>query len=464
MMLHRIKRLSAQPELWSVLAMVLRNFGSILLLPIILRTVPTEQMGLWYVLLAVGGFAALADLGLSQTVGRFASSLTQGSGWLCKQGIANATTPGAVEVSLASFTRAARVLHRYVATGTLVTMLVAAFFTFFDRQHQCAHSQETYLAFGLFLIANTYGAYARWRSVILTGLGEVTYVARQTVVGTLVYLLSTSVALYLGGGLVALALGFAIQPFVTNFLLIRRMSTLVLDHDDKNTLTTRQILALIWPNSWRIGLVMLGSFLINSANTLLIGRYLSLELTAQYGLSLQLINVLNIVAYMFIQVRLPQMVKLRVEDNNSGIVGLFGRQIIVGITTFTLGAAVIITLGQNILTLVGSKTKLLSTLPLTFLCFYKILEYHHGAFSILIVSENKVPFVLPTLISGLAIVLLGIWWGQDYGLWGIMAATALVQGAFNNWWPVWKALESVHTNYFSIYRLGFRSLVTSFSK
>jgi O-antigen/teichoic acid export membrane protein len=459
MLLKRLKQLTRQPEIWSIVSTVLRNTGYIFLMPIVLRTVPSDQMGLWYVLMALGGFAALADLGFSQTIGRFASSLATGEGWIGKFGIANSFTPGALKTDLRSFTAAARSIHRLIAVTTVVVMIITALFTYFDAKHASSHTTESYLAFIVFLITTAYSAYSRWLSIVLTGLGEVTYVAKQTVKGTIAYLIITAIGLSLDGGLLALALGQCIQPFTTNFLLSKKLESILAKLPTTvNKSGVLEICSIIWPNAWRMGLVMLGSFLINNANTLIASRNLTLTETACYGLSVQFINLLTTVAYMVIQARIPEIVSLRVLGDLDNVQKVFGRQLILSVTGFIAGIVCIIFFAPLILIQIKSQTQILPFGALMFLAFYKLLEFHHGAFSSLVITENRVPFVVPALVSGFAIITLGLLLAPLYGVWGLMLSTAIVQASFNNWWSVWLGLKSVNCNYTNLIRSGLSGI------
>lgn len=462
-MIERVKKLFRQPETWSLGATVLRNTSHLFILPVVLRTVPSEQLGLWYVLVALGGFAALADLGFSQTIGRAATALAGGEGYLSASGPARPGAAGALLVRLPAFVSAARRLYRFIGLGTGTLVLLLAYFSYFDPQHQAVHDTQTRAAFFVFLLFTAYGAYSRWLSVVLTGLDEVAYVARQTVYGTLAYLVVTSAALACGAGILALALGQAIQPLVTNLLLDRRLRLRVPREAPAPDQADRQarLLAVLWPNSWRIGTMMLGAFLINNANTLLAARFLSLEETASYGLTLQFVGLLSTVAYMFIQARTPELVRRRLEGDLVGVRALFGRQLLLASGIFLAGGLGLVLCGNLVLGALGSQTPVLPLGALAFLVAYRFLEFHHGAFGLLVVSENRVPFVVPSIVSGLLIVLLGWQLAPRLGLWGLLVSAAGVQAAFNNWWTVLLGLRGLDCGYRQLLAAGRAKLVSA---
>src|SRR5262249_2642951 len=58
------------------------------------------------------------------------------------------------------------------------------------------------------------------------------------------------------------------------------------------TTPDQALLRILWPMAWRNGVLALGTFFIQSANTLICSTKLGLDATASYGLTLQVINLL----------------------------------------------------------------------------------------------------------------------------------------------------------------------------
>ena len=53
-------------------------------------------------------------------------------------------------------------------------------------------------------------------------------------------------------------------------------------------------------------------------------------------------------------------------------------------------------------------------------------------------ADNKIPFFIPSLLSGAATVILLVvfLWRMDMGLWGMILAPGIAQLAYQNWkWP-----------------------------
>jgi hypothetical protein len=112
---------------------------------------------------------------------------------------------------------------------------------------------------------------------------------------------------------------------------------------------------------------------------------------------------------------------------------------------YITAAVIIVMLGQPVFGLVGSKVQLLPHALLALLALVVMLEMNHSNAAFIITTANDVPFVLPSLLSAAAIVLLStvsVWAGA--GALGAIVSQGVVQAAFNNWkWPLvaWRGLH-----------------------
>lgn len=113
---------------WLAIAIFLRLGSGVLLLPLILRYVPEDQLGLWYVFLSLGNAAVIIDLGFSKTAIRSVAALWAGAGQLTAQGVglADKAVPnyGGVRDLLAAM----RLLYFLMALVVAVYLIIADHF------------------------------------------------------------------------------------------------------------------------------------------------------------------------------------------------------------------------------------------------------------------------------------------------------------------------------------------------
>ena len=112
----------------------------------------------------------------------------------------------------------------------------------------------------------------------------------------------------------------------------------------------------------------------------------------------------------------------------------FLRRHLLGLTAMILGVLGLWLLGDRLLAMLGSKSRLLEGSFLLFMGLIYVLEFNHGYCATLVMTRNEVPFVWAATLSGVAICALGGFTSQAYGLAGLLWTVFLVQAAWNNWW------------------------------
>jgi O-antigen/teichoic acid export membrane protein len=296
---------------------------------------------------------------------------------------------------------------------------------------------------------------------LLLGRGQIKESNKTIVFSKLFYIGFSFVGLSLNYGLIAVSIGNLLGSFVNRVLsynyfydenLKMKLSKI------KDFSKDRDIFSIIWANSYRLGLVSIGSFLILRSNTLLTSKFLDLRIVAQYGLSLQLLNILARSSRVLFNTFLPMFNQLRVKKNIIKLKKYFGTSLLIGWGTYGLGVIIIFALGSNILNFIGSETRLLPNHYLLFLSLILFLEFNHSISATFITTQNEVPFVKASLFSGFGIVISSflILKYTAYGISGILLAQFLIQLFYNNWkWP-YKVLENLESNYLELLILGVK--------
>ena len=94
--------LLSSASFWNVIYNGLRIGGNIITLPLALKMLPANEMGLFYTFGAVGGMAMFMDLGMGATVSRQATYIYSGAKRLTASGIPESTEDGKTDSQLFS--------------------------------------------------------------------------------------------------------------------------------------------------------------------------------------------------------------------------------------------------------------------------------------------------------------------------------------------------------------------------
>lgn len=434
-----------------------------LLLPLILRQLPPEQLGLWFVFGTLGGLAVLLDLGFEPTVTRMASYAWAGVQQFVPFGIKEERyeAPEQAKPNRVLLTSLLATLRAYyLAAGLLVLLLLGGGGGAWVWMKTEGLTDATQLRAAWVVYAGAcclHFVSGRWPALLIA-IGHQRLAEQIGIVAQLAFYLIAIPALIRGWGIWALVGGFVVTGAVIRSAgsrAFRRRAAL--EAGFPRAQFHPKVFSAIWPNAWRMGLVSVGSYLILQANTLICSAYLGLEITASYGLSLQLVGLLIGVSQIWVMVKLPQINQLRVHQKNKEILTTFVSRLRLTVLTYLGGAVAIVIVGPWALNLIGSRTPLLPPWILIILLFIRFLEMHHSLYAMLVLSENRNPFFKPALISGAVIVALSLILTPRIGVWGLLISTGLVQACYNNWWPIVRALRGLDANMIDLLRLFLRA-------
>jgi O-antigen/teichoic acid export membrane protein len=146
----------------------------------------------------------------------------------------------------------------------------------------------------------------------------------------------------------------------------------------------------------------------------------------------------------WVAVKRPLINQLRAQNRTQEITRLFCSRTQLALLTYLVGAVAILLLGSPLLNLIHARTTLVPRPELIVLLIICLLETHHVCYSLLITTENQNPFLVPSLASGLAIVILSVVLTPFIGLWGLVVTFGAVQLCFNNWWPIRRGIRGLN--------------------
>jgi O-antigen/teichoic acid export membrane protein len=428
---------------WGYAAQALNVGAGLVLLPLVLRYLPPEHVGLWFVFAALGAFAQLLEFGLVPTLSRNASYVHAGARTLRPQGLPADMDPEARvdPVLLARLARAARRIHGRVAALAALLLLVAG--TGYVISLVPDPSERTMILFAwvCYAAAQTLILRYGWVTAMLQGRGDVTAANRVMIMTRGGALLLGAAGLLTGWGLPSLGLAALASTAAGRALAMayyRQGSPAVpaAAMTDERA-ADDELLRTVWVNARRLGAVQLGTFLLQRAGVLVASSLLGLQAAAVYGTSMMVLSTLSAVAMVVCGLKLPAIAAMQARGDGAGVLSTYGAVLIGGWAVFGCGLALLLVLGPTLLELAGSRTGLLPLPLLVALGLVFLLELNHSIAATFLTTFNEVPFVTAALASGAAAFGLGIALAGPWGVAGLVAAQGMTQLAYNNWkWPL----------------------------
>ncbi len=445
------RRLYGSSVAWFWFFNVLRLASGVLLLPLLIKLLPKPDFGMYYVFLSLAAVVPMLDFGFSVSIGRAVSYAMGGALELKPEGYVPAQHAGSPNYKLLwELLHTARTLYKWLSLAAFV--FLAGFGTYMVqvRVSETTMPAVTWIAWGVTLVSAAWELYAGWWNVFLRSMNKVTLSAQ---LGTLAYGVKLGLAcllLLLGGGL----LSVPIAGFVSSLLqrqLSRRscLALLSAPPDSTDSTNVKKLLAILWPNTWRLGLQFLSTYLGSNANMLICQTAFGLAASAEYGLSLQLISISSSMAMVWTTVKWPLVGQYRTREDYAALQRILRPRLWLQFLTYTALAAGVIIFIPWALRELGSNKTILPRLWMILLALNALLEMNFSFWTTLISTENKMPFVFPTVVTnicslGLALALVAL---TQLGLASLVVAPLLAGSAFNYWFWTIKGPKSIRTQF-----------------
>jgi len=439
---EKIEHIGKKEIAWSYAGTAFTIGAGVILLPFILHKMSQEAVGIWSIFQTITFLVMLLDFGFRPSFARNISYIFSGVKKLQKEGVAHTHSGAEVDYSLLKGSLIAmRRFYRYMALivlGVLATGGTAYYH--FVLQKYSGDQQDAIIAWILLIVINCYNLYTFYYDALLTGKGYIKRAQQIAMLGQTVYISLAIGLLYAGLGLTAIVASQLVSTVIRRVLMYRVFFTHSLKShlEEVEAQEPKAIMSAITPNAVKVGLTILGGFLVNKSAVLFGSAFLSLEQVACYGITLQVMDVLARCGTVFYQSFTPKLAQCRAEQDIKSLRHYYLLCTGSLITIYAIGGLLWILLGNWALGFIGSNTHFVPKIMLGTMLLISLLEQNHYVSAGFIMANNKIPFFIPSLVSGAAtVLLLWIFMGVlDMEIWGLILAPGIAQLAYQNWkWP-----------------------------
>ena len=441
-MAEKVEHIGKREIIWSYAGTAFMIGAGVILLPFILHKMPQETVGIWNIFQTITALVLLLDFGFRPTFARNISYIFSGVKSLQRNGVAHTTSEAAVDYSLLKGTLLAmKRFYRWMALAVFALLATAgtAYF-YYILQKYSGDRQDALIAWILLIAINCYNLYTFYYEALLTGKGYVTRAQQINMLGQAVYLALAIGLIYAGFGLTAIVASQLISTVIRRILTYRVFFTpeLKANIESVEPQEPKAILSAISPNAIKIGLTQLGGFMVNKSAILIGSAFLTLEQVACYGITIQVMDILARCATVFYQSYLPKLAQCRAENDLNGLKRYYILCTGSLLAVYVLGGVAWLFFGNWALDIIQSQTHFVPAAMLMVMLLISTLEHNHAVSAGFIMADNKIPFFIPSLVSGAAtVVLLWVFLSPLHmGIWGLILAPGIAQLAYQNWkWP-----------------------------
>lgn len=455
--------ISRKDIFWSYLSQIFSIASGLITLPLILKLLTTEEIGLNYLMLTVGSLVMLFDFGFTPQFSRNISYIFSGAKDVRKDGLGDNISNTEIDYRLlAAMIKTAQTLYKRLAIIVLLLLTTIGSCYIYNATNGFTSVENSFGIWSIYSFSVFFSIYYSYYTSLLIGGGKIMESRKANVYSKFSYIILTFLFLSLGWGLFGVVLGNLFAPFVSRALsyhyfftknLKSKISIYVITKKERKDLFDK-----IWYNSKKLGLVFIGGYAINKLSMFLAGIYLTLEEVATYGLMIQLTSLLLAISSTLFGIYQPRFSALRIRGKKKILLNEFAYSMSIYYILFAIGSVGLIFLGPVILNQIGSNAVLPNTgIVLTFLIVI-FLEGNHANFASFIVTKNNIPFVKSALISGGAIGLFSYLSLEytNWGIWGLVLIQGITQAAYSNWkWP-YEVLKEFNIQLTTFLIMGFQ--------
>jgi len=455
--------LSKKDVFWGYFSQFFSIASGMITLPLILRLLTKEEIGLNYLLLTFGSLVSLFDFGFASQFGRNISYIFGGAQSLQKEGIQVENYSREVNYRLlATMIHTARYVYRRIGLVVLTILLTFGTWYVYEVTNGFTTVHNVLIIWLIFSFSVFFEMFFSYYTALLGGRGMIMESRKAIVYSRMVYVVLALVFLYMGFGLIGVVVANFISPFFNRIISYRFFFTddlkSKIDCFDISKQEKLELFNIVWYNARKMGLVFIGAYAINKFSLFLAGLYLPLSEIASYGLMIQLVGLISTVSGTFFLISQSKFSAMRVNEDKEKLLKEFAFSMNVYYLLFTLGALFLVLVCPWLLTIIGAKAKLPSILVLCIFSFIVLLEGNHSNFAGFIITKNNIPFVKSSLIAGVAIVL-GDYFSlayTTYGILGLVLVQGLSQIVYANWkWP-YVVCKDFGISFFSFVEVGIK--------
>lgn len=448
-----VRRLWNSTVIWSWAFNGLRLGSGLLLLPLLLLLLPTKDLGFYWVLLSLTAISPLLDLGLSISIGRSVNYAMGGAKELRAFGLhVEDLGDGKPNFPLIwKLLHTTRALYRVLALLLLVVMGAIGTYVVGLQVQETSHPWLTWLSWGLALCSAVFDLYFGWWGTLLGNMNQVLTCARILFLSHLIKIILACSFLLLGWGLVSVPAAGFLTSFINRQLSRRAAMKLLPSHDypAPSRAEIISLLRILWPNSWRAGLQISSGYVRNLVTINICALAFGLGASAEYGLSFQIVGIIQGMALVWTSVKWPLVGQYRARHDHVALHRLLWPRIWLQSGTFIVLAALAYELGPHLLHWLGSGKRMLPGGLFLLLLLTGFLETQLVFWTTLLSMENRIPSLWPMVATNLATLLLMLVLSKatPFGLGALVLAPLLTGSLFNYWFWAKAGAKSLQTSW-----------------
>jgi hypothetical protein len=424
---------------------------NLFILPIILIKFNSPEVALWFFLQTLIGFGLLADSGFGSNLTRAVSYFKAGSKDIVEKDVKVeliGINPNYIGLNNLYYT--SKLIYNVLSFISVGILFFVGFWTTKNLISLTTDSRVGLSSFYIVIVTCFIQIFNIRQISFLTGLGHVVLLKRVDSLFGILKFISLLVLLLLVPRLDYLFIAILIIQLLKNIIikLIVKKRLITLGVELKRSKFNVKIFKQIWKPTWKTSLMNISAYLINFSSSLVIVQITNASIIVDFLFTQRIFNFITNISINPFYSKIPHLASLFVKDRREDLFKTFSVYHGLSILVYSIGAIATLFFGNYILDtfIENSSARLISTPLLLIFIVTLLLELNHSIFAGLYLITNDVPFVIPSIVSGVTIFLLSYFGVPYFGLEAVILTPFIVQLCFNNWYPLYKVSSHFNIN------------------
>ena len=287
--------------IWSFIVQFFNVGSGIIILPLILKKLSSDELGIWYIFSMISNLIYLLDFGFLPSIQRNVAYVYSGASELLKEGINFSKIDEINFQLLADIINISRNIYKKITFLTIFLLLT--FGTYYIKSLGNLN-KSIIIAWVLYSFSICLNFYYFYFNALLRGKGLIEESNKILLFSRLGFIIFSIFGIYMKLGLLAMSLGNIISVIIIRVCSYKIFFTKALQEKIKKYKITKNknLFNIIFFNSYKQGLVSVSTFFIVKGNLFLATKFFTLAEVAEYGLTIQIFGLLTTICTTLINV------------------------------------------------------------------------------------------------------------------------------------------------------------------
>ena len=434
----------------SYAAAIAKLILGVLLLPVVVMKLSVPELAFWAIASTLIGLIQLFDFGFGPTFARNLTSIVSGANKLKVVKLETDKVNKYVDLELLQKT--VFTIRKFYKILAFISLIFAIVFSVFYTRYSEVSLLQFRLSWAVIYLYIFVFVYTSDVNVRALGYGLISEEKKSVITQNIVIMILGVSVLFITSKIlyyfIAMLIGLIIQRVMLSNFIVK--SDFEKEINIPKTIDQTN-LSIIGPNAIKSGLTSISGYLATKGSILVAGFYLTEASIGYLGVLTTLFGIISQLSKTYTVAHMPELTQLFVFRKSNPIMRIFTRSNVIILLSFLTVVFTLKVIGlEQIMMMAHVDVTFSESMVIAFAIIF-MLEAIHSNSAAFILATNYVPFVIPSFLTFIVMLLL-CWFNMSFlqlTEWGFILAIGISQILYQNWkWPLlaYKLIKELDEN------------------